>query len=54
MLIIRFLIFLKEKMFMMNSKDKSKMNKWLNILIRILFLVFVVSLYPLILKPKKI
>lgn len=53
MFIVKFLNFIKEKLFMMNSQDKSKMNKWLNILIRVLFIVFVISLYPLILKPKK-
>lgn len=53
MFIVKFLNFVKEKLFMMNSKDKSKMNKWLNILIRVLFIIFVVSLYPLILKPKQ-
>jgi hypothetical protein len=53
MFIVKFLNFVKEKLFMMNSKDKSKMNKWLNILIRVLFIIFVISLYPLILKPKQ-
>ncbi len=38
---------------MMNSKNKSKTNRFLNIMIRVLFLLFVVSLYPLLLKPKK-
>ena len=52
-LFVRILTFIKEKVFMMNNKDKSKTNRFLNIMIRVLFLLFVVSLYPLLLKPKK-
>lgn len=54
MFFVKILNFIKEKLFLMNSKDKSRMNRWLNIFIRVLFLAFVISLYPLILKPKKV
>jgi len=52
-LFVRMLTFIKEKVFMMNNRDRSKTNRFLNIMIRVLFLLFVVSLYPLLLKPKK-
>lgn len=52
-LFVRILTFIKEKVFMMNNRDRSKTNRFLNIMIRVLFLLFVVSLYPLLLKPKK-
>jgi hypothetical protein len=39
---------------MMNNNDKSKTNRFVNILLRVLFILFVVSLYPLMLKSKKV
>lgn len=50
---VRVLTFVKEKIFMMNNQDRSKTNRFLNIAIRVVFLLFVVSLYPLLLKPKQ-
>ena len=45
--------FVKEKVLLLGNKDKNSANKVLNIAIRVLFVVFAVSMYPVVKKMLK-
>ena len=50
---MRMAVFIKEKVLLIGNKDKRTAYKLINMVIRVLFVVFVVSLYPAVKKALK-